>query len=55
MKLVQGCLSGTKDRERRFHLCGGLVKIVKACLSARNDRESRFHHCGGLVNSCRPA
>ena len=49
MKLVQGCLCARKDRESRFHFCGGLVKLAEACLSARNDRESRFHHRGGLV------
>ena len=49
MKLVQVCLSARKDREIRFHLCGGFMRFEKACLSARNDRESRFHHSGGLV------
>ena len=49
MKLVQGCLSARKDRQSRFHLCGGLVMPVEACLRARSDRESRFHHFGGLV------
>ena len=28
VKLVLACLCGWKDRERSFHLCGGLVKLA---------------------------
>ena len=31
MKLVDACLSGTKDLEESFHHC---VKLVLACLNA---------------------
>ena len=45
MKLVQGCLWSSKDRERNFHHCGSAVKFVKTCLNIRKDRGSCFHHC----------
>ena len=35
MKVVQSCLSASKDRERSFHHNGGAVKLVEACLSTR--------------------
>ena len=49
MKLVYACLSARKDRERRFHHCGGLVRTVPTFLTGRNDRESKFHHRGGSL------
>ena len=46
--VFSACLRARKDRESRFHHCGGPVKLVQACLSCRNVRESSFLHCGGL-------
>ena len=35
MKVVQSCLSASKDRERSFHHYGDAVKLLESCLSAR--------------------
>ena len=48
-KHVQDCFSAKKDRESRFHHCGGRVKLVEACLRAGKERESSFHHRGGSL------
>ena len=49
VKLVQACLSASKDRESSFHSCRGPIKLVEACLSAGKIQESSSNHRGGLV------
>ena len=44
LMLVKACLCDRKDRDSRFHNCGGLVKLAENCFRARKDEESCFHH-----------
>ena len=49
MKLVQACLSASKDRESSFHHCGGPVKLVQASLCVEKTLQRRLNRRGVAV------
>ena len=49
VKHVPACLRASKDRERRFHHCGGSGKLVKATLCAVNTLPRRFNRREGAM------
>ena len=49
VKLLQACLSTSKDLECSFDHDGSPVKLMQACLSTWKDLQSNFPYCGGAV------